>query len=101
MALIPARCRAYLKDFNFRSLFIEEMGWDRYASNLDVATEEQKFTLSGIAEKRGLIAFKCPPQANDSIPNYATRRKIEAQVAKAVFEHIIIYTDAAKTTQVW
>ncbi len=93
--------RTYLKEFDFRGLFIDELGWDRYASTLDFATDEQKFTLSGIAEKRGLIAFTCPPLENGGIPNYATRRKIEAQVAKSAFEHIIIYTDVARTTQTW
>jgi hypothetical protein len=101
MALDYSRCRALLKDFNFRSLFREELGWDRYASTLDVATEDQTFTLTGFAEKHGLIVFTCTPQSNGTVPNYGTRRKIEARVAKSVFEHIIIYTDAANTTQIW
>jgi ornithine carbamoyltransferase len=35
------------------------------------------------------------------VPTSTNRRKIERQVAKAVQEHIIIYTDVAKTMQVW
>src|ERR1043166_347216 len=101
MALDSSRCRSYLRDFDFRSLFVEELGWDRYATTLDVVAEDQKFTLTGIAEKHGLVVLTCPAQANGSIPDYTTRRKIEAQVAKSAFEHIIIYTDTAKTTQIW
>ena len=35
------------------------------------------------------------------IPDYATRRKIQREVAKSVHEHLIIYTDAEQTTQIW
>ena len=38
---------------------------------------------------------------NNAFPDYATRRKIQKQVAKYSHEHLIIYTDAEKTTQVW
>ena len=76
------------------------MGWERYASTIHPSVDSLTFDLTGIAEKRGLVAFICS-SSDGRIPNYATRRKIEAQVAKSAFEHIIIYTDAAKTTQVW
>ena len=41
------------------------------------------------------------PAADGRIPDYATRRKIQKQVAKSVHEHFIIYTDAEKTTDIW
>jgi len=100
MALDTQRTRQYLKAFEFRPLFNEEMGWERYASTIHPSVDSLTFDLTGIAEKRGLVAFLCS-SSDGRIPNYATRRKIEAQVAKSAFEHIIIYTDAAKTTQVW
>ena len=34
------------------------------------------------------------------IPEYPVRRKIETQVAKRAFEHLIIFVDAARTQQV-
>ena len=43
----------------------------------------------------------CQPATRDNLPDYATRRRIERQVTKTAHEHLIIYVDAAKTTQVW
>lgn len=100
MPLDTQRTRQYLKAFEFRPLFSEEMGWERYASTIQATVDSHAFDLSGIAEKRGLVAFLCS-SSDGRIPDYATRRKIEAQVTKTAFEHIIIYADAGQTTQVW
>ena len=100
MPLDTQRTRQYLKAFEFRPLFSEEMGWERYASTIHASVDGLAFDLTGIAEKRGLVAFLCS-SSNGRIPDYATRRKIEAQVTKTAFEHIIIYADAGRTTQVW
>ena len=35
------------------------------------------------------------------LPDHATRRKIEREVAKHRHQHLIVFTDAGKTTQVW
>ena len=35
------------------------------------------------------------------MPPYPARRKIEQQIAKLSFEHMIVFVDEAKTTQVW
>ncbi|MDE0426994.1 MAG: Eco57I restriction-modification methylase domain-containing protein [Candidatus Poribacteria bacterium] len=49
-----------------------------------------------------MIVFECPAIETDGrIPDYATRRKIQKQVARSAHEHFIIYTDADKTTQIW
>ena len=48
-----------------------------------------------------MVAFECIPTDDKSIPPYPLRRKIDQQVTKSVREHIIIYTDPGKTTQVW
>ena len=76
------------------------MGWERYASTIQARVDNLTFDLTGIAEKRGLVAFLCL-SSDGRIPDYATRRKIEAQVTKTAFEHIIIYADAGRKTQVW
>lgn len=101
MPLDLNRTRHHLKRFDFRALFIDEMGWDRLAQTLDVLIEENRFQLHAVAQKRGLVAFVCDPLADGRIPEYATRRKIETQVAKSVHEHIIVYVDHNNTAQVW
>jgi hypothetical protein len=94
------RARQLLRNFDFRPLFIEELGWDRYNSGLEITVPGSSVTLSAVAQKRGMVAYRCPPIA-DRCPDYAQRRKIEHQVAKAVHEHLIIFTDQGNTTQIW
>src|SRR3989304_1025382 len=48
-----------------------------------------------------MVAFTCSPSTGERIPDYSLRRKIERQTAKSVHEHIIIYTDFDRTTQIW
>ena len=89
-----------LRDFEFETLWIEELGWDRHRG--EVATEirerggdESEYILTAIAQKRGMAVFLCPARTDGSIPDYAIRRKIQREVARSVHEHLIIYTDAA------
>ena len=81
-----SKVRNYLKGFDFKTLFIEELGWDHYNKHLEIRIDSHTFTLSAIAEKRGMAAFLCPCPRNGRIPDYAARRKIEKQTAKSVHE---------------
>ncbi len=101
MPINVTRARQFLKDFDFRTLFIEELGWDRYQAPLKVMVGTQSYTLIAIAHKRGMVAYQCTASTRGPMPEYAERRKIENQVAKSALEHFIIFTDAAKTTQIW
>ena len=101
MPLDTNAVRQCLQDFDFGALFTQELGWDRHASTLSVTVGEHDFALSAAAHKRGMVVFTCAPLPDGTIPDYATRRKIERQVTKSVREHLIIYTDGASTTQVW
>ena len=96
-----ARARQLLRDFDFRALFIEELGWDRHSAPLEVVVLGSSITLSALAEKRGLVAYHCPAPTGQPLPDYAQRRKIEHQVAKATHEHLIVFTDPTNTTQIW
>ena len=94
--------RPYLQGFNFRDLFIEGLGWDNYTESPSIiSVSNRDFTLTPIAQKRGFGVFMCESDGDGSIPDYPIRRKIESQVTKRAFEHMIIFIDAAKTTQIW
>jgi len=101
MTLDRPRVSQNLKDFDFRRLFTQELGWDHHRSTVEVTVEGQSFTLTAVAEKRGMVAFNCAASDAEGIPPYALRRKVERQVSKSAHEHLIIFTDQPKTTQVW
>jgi hypothetical protein len=95
------RIRTLLTQGNFKQLFIEELGWDRHDGTLDVTIDGRTYTLRAIAQKRGVQIFECPPSDGGIMPDYSTRKKIDRQVTKSAFEHLVIFTDSAKTQQIW
>jgi len=101
MPLNLERTRTLLRNFDFKNLFVEELGWDHYTSALDIPVDGQNFALGAIAEKRGIVVFVCGLASNGSMPDYSIRRNIERQVTKSHHEHLIIYLNADKTRQVW
>lgn len=98
MAIDKANASALLKAFDLPKLFIEELGCDRPASRqperIDIAATG--YDLQPVAEKRGFRVFHCP-----SIPDRNVRQKIEREIARRAFEHLVIFTDAAKSRQIW
>jgi hypothetical protein len=101
MPLNIKRIRTLLQNSDFKTLFVEELGWNRYKAELDVFVDNQSFRLNAFTEKRGIVVFLCDPPSDKSIPDYSIRRKIERQVTKSHHEHLIIYLDTDKGKQIW
>ncbi len=99
MAINLPQSRQLLKQSEFSKLFIEELGWDRHDGQLSVSVDGLAFDLKPIAEKRGMVAYLHP--VDGQMPDYATRRKIERNVAKSSHEHLIIFFDEDSGSQVW
>lgn len=93
--------RTLLAQFDFPKLFVEELGWDRHGADLSVPISGSTFALRAVAEKRGMVAWVCQAAPGQQIPDRATRKKIETQVAKTTLEHLIIFTDAKRAEQIW
>ena len=94
--------RPHLQAFDFPSLFVEGLGWDHYATEpFVVRVNERDYTLNPIAEKAGFAVYECDSSVDNNVPQYPVRRKIESEVAKRTFEHLIIFTDPGRKAQVW
>ena len=96
MAIDRERARQYLKAFNFRKLFIEELGWDNFARPIVKQIDGTDYCFQADAQKRGVAVL-----VSDSIPDYAIRVKLDKLIAKDHFEHLIVFTDQAHGRQVW
>ncbi len=104
MTINRQRIQHYVKTFDFRPLFIEELGWDNDRSRpLSIVVPDSTYacTLRSLAQKRGLVVYLCSPDAEGNVPDAALRSRIEKEVAKTVYEHILIFADARQQTQVW
>jgi hypothetical protein len=93
----PARLRRYITEFNFKPLFVEELGWDNVrTAPLTVQAGDQTFTLTALAQKRGLLLLLCP-----ALPPYAVRRRIDREVTKVHREHLLVFAAPDRSAQVW
>lgn len=101
MPLDKIKTKELLKDFNFHDLFIEQLGWNNHKRQTKINVKETNYVLEGIAEKCGMGVFRCAPQEHNRIPEYNIRKKIETQIAKTCFEHLLIFTDTVKQKQIW
>ena len=91
----------YLEGFKFTPLFLDQLGWNSLRVGASVLVDGHAIELLPVAEKRGVQVLLCEPQADGGLPPYAVRQKIERAVTREVREHLIIFSDAAHTTQVW
>jgi hypothetical protein len=93
MAPDKQRIQRYLKAFDFTALFIEELGWDylREPSLCITLDGQHTYILRPLVEKRGVKVYVCDPNSQGKIPDDPTLRKIEREVTKHAYEHILIY----------
>jgi hypothetical protein len=96
------KIRQCIRDFNFKKLFVEELGWDILGEHpLVIPVDGTTYMLRPLVEKRGVKVFLCEPDAEGRIPTDGVLRKIEREVTRHAYEHFIISADAAKQHQVW
>jgi hypothetical protein len=89
--------RHLLKTFNFASLFVEQLGWDRHSATIETVVGDQAYKLAAIAQQRGVVVFVY----EGVLPDDWIRRKIDRIVAKSVHQHFIIFSDTRKDEQIW
>ncbi len=81
---------------------MDGLGWNHYqAKPLAVLVNGREYSLKPVAEKAGFAVFACAADQDGAVPPYPVRRKIENQIAKSAFEHLVIFADEQRTTQVW
>src|ERR1051326_4055776 len=96
------RIQRCLRDFNFKALFVEELGWDiLHERPLTIPVEGTTYMLRPLVEKRGVRGFVCDPAPSGRIPTDGALRKIEREVIRSAYEHFIIAVDEAREHQIW
>ena len=100
-ALDRPRVRQYLDNFDFRSLFIQELGWDYGGSDTEVTVKDHPYFLQAVAQKRGFVVYLYRAQPGIDFPDHPTRQQIERKVAKEVREHLIIFCPHDRSAQFW
>lgn len=92
MALTKRQFVQYLRDADFRTLFIEEMGWNKYSASIaDVPTmyvDERAFNLKTIAHRNGFQVLVCNVP---ELPSNSVCKKLDTKLRKAANDYICIF----------
>ena len=92
MALSKKQFIDYLKDADFRTLFIEEMGWNKYSASMaDVPTmyvDDKAYNLRTVAHRNGFQILVCNVQ---ELPSNSTCKKLDTKLRKAANDYICIF----------
>lgn len=102
MALNIENTRKLLQAFDFKTLFIEELGWNnpKNKAAFAVHTKDHEFARKAIAELSGATVFEIT-NAEGFIPDSKTRDVISKEIQKINFEHILIFIDKNRTQTIW
>lgn len=96
------RVRDCLKRFDFRTLFIEELGWNICNNRpVDVQVDVRNYRLTPFAEQGGMVIYLGESPEDGGIPLSNVRRIIDTHITKQTHEHIIVFVDRARTWSVW
>lgn len=96
------RTRDFLQQFDFRSLFTEELGWSQASSRKSIPWQKNDAQGSRvmIAELSGVAVFEVTTDGGD-IPGVTTCRALADEVSKQHYENLLIFTDDARTQSLW
>jgi len=96
------RVRDCLKGFDFKNLFVEELGWNICANRpVDVQIGTQTFRLTPFAEQGGMVIYLGESPVDGTIPPSNIRRVIETKITKVTHEHMIVFVNKEGTRSVW
>lgn len=102
MSIDTSRVRQHLNSFDFRNLFVEELGWsrplDRQKASIEVGGG--KFERVQIAQLSGVVVFELTAQ-DGAIPDAKTRRSIHIEISKSYHENLLIFVDPERTQSLW
>ena len=91
MPVNVTRTRELLKNFDFKKLFIEELGWEHHSQQLDVSVDGKQIRLNAIAHKRGIVAFECTcsgRNATTSLSHPSQNRPAGNQIRSRTHYHL-------------
>jgi len=102
MAFSFNRVRQILQNFDFKTLFIEELGWSQPSTNKSVLfiNNGSEFTRKQVAELSGVAVFEILSQ-DGKIPDSKTRAAVYKELSKIHHENLLIFLDINRSQSLW
>lgn len=91
----------YIKDADFRGLFITEMGWNRFHGQAElapIAIEDKEYWIVTVAERNGFQILAC---AVDEIPTNTLCKRIDSKLRRSANDYICIFFIPGTEHQQW
>jgi len=102
MAINRERVRKLLQDFDFKTLFIEEMGWSNVPGTGEPALIKSGLYLrTPIAQLSGVTVFEITSTDSGDIPDAKTRAAIHKEIEGLAHENLLVFVDADRTQSLW
>jgi hypothetical protein len=102
MPLNLARIREHLQNFDFRKLFVEQLGWSHPPRRepLCFPLKDTECQARPVAELGGAIVFEVHAD-NGHIPDAKARLSLHREIANHHHEHLLIFVDRQRTQSLW
>lgn len=96
-----ARAKELLDDFEFRELFVEELGWGnpRSPRRSPMRVGERTIQYTEVSQLGGVQVLEV--DCGDEVPDARTRREIHAAISKLHHENVLIFVDRGRTQSLW
>lgn len=92
----------YLTAFDFQQLFVEELGWDyTREQRLPITIGSETYVLVPLVKKADVRVYACPPDTQGRLLPDKVIRKIEKELTKYAYEHVLVAVDGTRENQVW
>ena len=91
----------YIKDADFRGLFIMEMGWNRFRGQAELAPiviNDTEYHVTTVAERNGFQVLTCPVKG---IPNTTVCKRIDSKLRRNANDYICIFFIPGTEHQQW
>ena len=94
--------RDLLQEFDFSTLFIEELGWSQpiTRNSVTAALKGTSFVRREIAELSGVPVFEIIVE-DEGIPDAKTRAAIHKEIAKVHHENLLVFVDKERRQSLW
>ncbi len=100
-----SRTRELLQKFEFKRLFVEELGWSNPPAALSRSAdtypiEDETFQCQAIAELSGALVYEVT-SSSGKLPDANQRLALHHAVEGRHYEHLLIFVDAQRTQSIW
>jgi hypothetical protein len=97
-----SKARDLLQKFDFKTLFVEELGWSQPSSRQSVVwpCDDMNIERRQIAQLSGVVVFEVT-SADGRIPDAKIRAALHKEVSRLHHENLLIFLDESRTQSLW